>query len=128
MLLNRFESGGRTMRVTPIRPRGPPPPIRVIAQIHRTFCLMKNHGARNEVFNRGARPIIELSSSSVLDPPCDTLLQFCQNLINCKAGSLLARGEFLERRYEPAHEMLRRHEKINMIEYPVPVGVRGDGC
>src|SRR5208282_6531501 len=57
MLLKRFESLGRTMRVTPIRPRGPPPPIRVIAQIHRAFCLLKNHRAGNEVLDGGARKI-----------------------------------------------------------------------
>jgi hypothetical protein len=36
---------------------GPRPPIRVVTQIDRAFCPVKNHGARNEVFNRGARKI-----------------------------------------------------------------------
>ena len=43
--------------MTPTRPWGPRPPIRVVAQIYLAFRPGKNHGARNEVFNRGARKI-----------------------------------------------------------------------
>src|SRR6516164_1861234 len=63
-----------------------------------------------------------------LNAACDTLLQFLQYLINGEARCLLARGEILERRQEPAHDMLRRHKKENMVEHPIPVGVRGDVC
>jgi hypothetical protein len=41
----------------PTRPWRPSPPIRVVAQIYRAFRPVKNHGARNKVFNRGARKI-----------------------------------------------------------------------
>src|SRR5262245_11689539 len=57
MLLKAFEQFGWTMWMKPARPWGPRPPIRVVAQIDRAFSLPKNHGARNEVFNRGARKI-----------------------------------------------------------------------
>src|SRR6516225_10160638 len=57
MLLNAFEQIGWTMWMKPARPRSPLPPIRVVAQINRAFCLVKNHGARNEIFNRGTRKI-----------------------------------------------------------------------
>src|SRR5260370_34953496 len=43
--------------MTPARRWGPPPPVRVVAQIYRAFRPVKNHGTRNEVFNRGARKI-----------------------------------------------------------------------
>src|ERR1700758_3438256 len=57
MLLKAFTQVGWTTWMKPTRPWGPRPPIRVVAQIDRAFCLVKNHGARNEVFNRGARKI-----------------------------------------------------------------------
>src|SRR5260370_42274191 len=57
MLLKAFEQVGWTIGMKPTRPWDPRPPIRVVAQIDRAFCLVKNHRARNEVFNRGARKI-----------------------------------------------------------------------
>src|SRR6516162_9100481 len=57
MLLKPFEPVGPTTWMTPVRSRGPRPPIRVVPQIDRAFCAVKNHRTRNEVFNRGARKI-----------------------------------------------------------------------
>src|SRR6516162_897014 len=57
MLLKAFKQVGWTTWMMPARPRGPRPPVRVVAQIDRAFCSVKNHGARNEIFNRGARKI-----------------------------------------------------------------------
>src|SRR6516165_1513259 len=53
MLLKVVEQIGGATGVKPVCPRGPPPPIRVVAQIHRSLCPMKNHGTRNKVLSRG---------------------------------------------------------------------------
>src|SRR5262249_42937547 len=81
-------------------------------------CIPRRFGMRSMPTTRDGR----------LNAACDTLLQFLQYLINGEARCLLARGVILERCQEPGHEMLRRHEKVNVIEVPVKVGIGGDMC
>src|SRR5215469_15639530 len=57
MLLKTVEQVGGTTWMKPVRPWGPPPPIRVVPEIDRPFCLVKNHGTRSKVLNRCTRKI-----------------------------------------------------------------------
>src|SRR6266436_383929 len=64
-----------------------------------------------------------LSAPLLAPETCPELLQY---LINGEARRLLPWWVVLERRQEPAHHLLCRHQQVGVIEDPVPVGVRGD--
>src|SRR5579871_5530153 len=52
-------------------------------------------------------------------------LKLLQYLVDREAGCLLTRWVFGEGCQEIPHHRLRRHHQVNVIEYPIPVGVRG---
>src|SRR5207302_2276344 len=55
-----------------------------------------------------------------------TFLQLLKDFIHIEGGRLLALRILFERREELAHVSLRGHQRENVIDEPVIVGVRGD--
>ena len=47
----------------------------------------------------------------------------CGGVVSISCSTLHTAGH--ERRQEPAHELLGRHQQVGVIEDPVPVGARG---
>lgn len=88
-------------------------------KIEKHQPYLENLQGRLCPINRGRAPVAPLAAAG----PRQELLH---HLIDGEARRLLAWWVLNKCVQEIANELLRRQEQVNVINYPVPVGVRGD--